>query len=135
MVCELAASAPICINLDAVAVQFLLKSGFDLNAPFHEGVAYLSTKEEEQVLEDAHQHNSGRLGTGTVAQIVLSKGDAESVAFLADVRRDIEEWLSVGEVSHLRQIVGHKQKSESLHRLGQTRLSKYPITACGTKKW
>jgi poly(A)-specific ribonuclease len=99
VVCKLSASTHILINLDTIAVQFLLKSGFDLNAPFHEGVSYLSTKEEEQVLEDAHRHNSGRLNTGTVAQIVLSKGDAESVAFLADVRKDIEEWLNVGEVS------------------------------------
>lgn len=98
VVCKLAASTHIHINFHAIAVQFLLKSGFDLNAPFQEGVPYLSTKEEEQVLEDAHQHNSGRLNTGTVAQIVLSKGDAESVAFLADVRKDIERWLNMGEV-------------------------------------
>lgn len=116
MVCRLAASTHIHINVDAIAVQFLLKSGFDLNAPFQEGVAYLSTKEEEQVLEDAHQHNSGRLNTGTVSQIVLSKGDAESVAFLTDVRKDIEEWLNVGEVSHSRLIVFNGQTGDNLHR-------------------
>uniref|UniRef100_A0A093Y1F0 Uncharacterized protein C29A10.09c n=1 Tax=Talaromyces marneffei PM1 TaxID=1077442 RepID=A0A093Y1F0_TALMA len=86
------------VKEDAIAaVQFLLKSGFDLNAPFQEGVHYLSTKEEKKVLEDAHQHNSGRSETGTTAQMVLSKRDRESVAFLADVRKDIEAWLSVGE--------------------------------------
>lgn len=99
MVCKVAASDRIRINLDIIAVQFLLKSGFDFNAPLQEGVPYLSTKEEEQVLEDAHQHNNSRLGTGTVAQIVLSKGDAESVAFLADVRKDIEGWLNLDAVS------------------------------------
>lgn len=105
------------INFDVIAVQFLLKSGFDLNAPFQEGVHYLSTKEEKKVLEDAHQHNSGRSETGTTAQMVLSKRDRESVAFLADVRKDIEAWLSVGEVSHSRENLCTKViKSDYLHR-------------------
>ena len=77
-----------------------MQSGLDLNNSFRNGVPYLSTKEEEQISEDAaYQHNNGRSKTRTIAQIVLSKEDADSAAFLADVREEIEEWLGMIGVS------------------------------------
>lgn len=84
-------------------MQFLLNVGFDLQAPFQDGVRYLSTKEEKQAVEEAQKYNSGAR-TVSIAQLEVPKEETESVAFLASVRRDIDRWLKYDQVSlnHLR---------------------------------
>lgn len=85
-----------CAKVKFIAIQFLLRTGFNLESPFQEGVRYLSTKEEEKALQEASKQYN-RPQTASIAQLELLK-EPEVVAFLATVRRDIDKWLDSGQV-------------------------------------
>ncbi|KAI9702583.1 MAG: hypothetical protein M1836_001063 [Candelina mexicana] len=70
------------------AVEFLLRNGFKMEAPFTVGVPYLSRDEEElaRVLGNARGDRSN------VADIAVLPTDVESLEFLQRVRGEIEVW-------------------------------------------
>ncbi|WEW61166.1 CAF1 family ribonuclease [Emydomyces testavorans] len=72
------------------AVDVLLNSGFRMEAPFTEGVSYISREEEENVKARIRGRRS-RLAA--LDQISYDSLDAESIAFLAESRRIIDDWI------------------------------------------
>ncbi|PGH35553.1 hypothetical protein GX50_01655 [[Emmonsia] crescens] len=73
------------------AVEFLLKMGFRMEAPFADGLPYLSRLEETKATAKLAD---GEHSMATIADIKLENMDAESHAFLAEVRRLIAVWIN-----------------------------------------
>ena len=67
-----------------------------MDAPFTEGLPYLSRDEESQA-EARLLGQQQRLAT--LADINVKDTDLESVKFLKDVRGQIDEWIAMGNVS------------------------------------
>lgn len=61
-----------------------------MEAPFLEGVAYLSREEEAL----ARQLALARLNKSSVADIQIQSEDHYSIAFIQRVRKEIDEWKS-----------------------------------------
>ncbi|CRG84169.1 Protein translocase subunit SecA [Talaromyces islandicus] len=104
-------------SISSGAIQFLLKSGFRMDTPFVDGVRYLTQKEEELALKEACRHDN-QSRSETVVQMELSKKEnTESLAFLAVIRKEIDEWVARGEgaADYLnvpsRQSKSHKSKA------------------------
>ena len=72
------------------ACDFLLNHGFDLSVPFNHGVPYLSRAESKE----ARQKHAKRNDKSAIAEIQIKPTEIESLAFLARVRREINEWLT-----------------------------------------
>lgn len=72
------------------AVEFLLSHHFRMEAPFLEGVAYLSREEEAL----ARHLALTRLNKASVADIQIQSEDHESLAFVQRIRKEIDEWKS-----------------------------------------
>ena len=74
-----------------------MSNGFRMDAPFTEGLPYLSRKEETRakmrLLERQHQK-------AAIADIKPKDMDQESLGILDDVRRQIDSWVALGDVSH-----------------------------------
>ncbi|PGH15448.1 hypothetical protein AJ79_02425 [Helicocarpus griseus UAMH5409] len=72
------------------AIDFLIKSGFRMEAPFADGLPYLSRLEETKAMAKLaeREHNMA-----TIADIKLEEMDEESLAFLNEVRGLIESWI------------------------------------------
>ena len=73
-----------------IAVEFLLSHRFRMEAPFLEGVPYLSREEEAL----ARQLALARLDKARVADIRIQSEDHESLAFVQRVREEVNEWKS-----------------------------------------
>ena len=71
-----------------IAVEFLLSHRFRMEAPFLEGVAYLSREEEAL----ARQLALARLDKAGVADIQIQNDDHEALGFAQRVRQAIDEW-------------------------------------------
>lgn len=72
------------------AVEFLLSHHFRMEAPFSEGVAYLSREEEAL----ARQLALTRLNKSSVADIQIQSEDHHSLAFVQRIRKEVDEWKS-----------------------------------------
>jgi poly(A)-specific ribonuclease len=70
------------------AVDFLLKTGFDLSVPFHRGVPYLSRLESKE----AREKHAARQDRAAIPDVQLKPTETESLAFLERVRREINAW-------------------------------------------
>ncbi|KAK2753240.1 hypothetical protein FQN54_007931 [Arachnomyces sp. PD_36] len=76
------------------AVDFLMSNGFRMEAPYTDGLPYLSRQEEAQVKIDLIERNNF---SSIISDIDVKDTDAESLDFLQAVRRDIDEWLALGD--------------------------------------
>jgi poly(A)-specific ribonuclease len=72
------------------AAEFLLKVGFDMGRPFTHGVPYLSRAESKLAREKFVKRND----RGAVADIVIKPTEVESLAFLARVRSQVDDWVA-----------------------------------------
>ncbi|SMR49653.1 unnamed protein product [Zymoseptoria tritici ST99CH_1A5] len=72
------------------AAEFLLKVGFDMGRPFTHGVPYLSRAESKTAREKFVKRND----RGAVADIAIKPTEVESLAFLARVRSQVDEWVA-----------------------------------------
>ncbi|KAL1965715.1 hypothetical protein VTN77DRAFT_5215 [Rasamsonia byssochlamydoides] len=73
------------------AVEFLMANKFRMQAPFEEGVYYLSRDEEKRAMAKALQRQD-RPGDRSV--IDIPESDTESLEFLVTVRKAINAWLA-----------------------------------------
>lgn len=78
------------------AVEFLVGNKFRMEAPFTEGVPYLSRDEAKIATNKAHERRDRPRETGAID---VKETDIESLQFLKLVRQGIEAWLAIGEVS------------------------------------
>ena len=67
---------------------------FRIEAPFVDGISYLSRQEEIT----ARQIAMNRQNKSTVAEIDLKEGDVEATAFVERIRSEIDAWMNVGDV-------------------------------------
>ncbi|KAK4893039.1 hypothetical protein LTR27_008576 [Elasticomyces elasticus] len=72
------------------AVEFLLKTGFDLSKPFTRGVPYLSRLEAKE----AREKHAKRQDKSALADIQIKPTEVESLAFLERVRSELNAWIS-----------------------------------------
>jgi poly(A)-specific ribonuclease len=73
------------------AVEFLIRNGFRMDAPFLDGVSYLSRHEEAEAKQQAlKRHDRSR----SIADIDIKEEDLESIEFLEQARGQIKEWLA-----------------------------------------
>ncbi|KAL1305927.1 hypothetical protein AAFC00_004069 [Neodothiora populina] len=79
------------------AVDFLLGVGFRIDLPFTSGIPYLSRS--EAIL--AHEIALARNDRSTIADINVKPEDAQSIAFLRRVRKEIDAWLKLDQSSLL----------------------------------
>lgn len=75
-------------------MEFLLKNGFRMDAPFVQGVPYYS-REEESV---ARKTASARQNKAGVADIDIKNDDIESLKFIQRIRSEIDAWKNSTEV-------------------------------------
>lgn len=78
-----------------LAVEFLLSNGFRMDAPFIEGVQYLSRGEEALAKRRALEKQDRIRG---IVDIDIKEDDLESVQFMEKVRDQIKAWLAQGSV-------------------------------------
>lgn len=94
------------LSCSCAAVQFLLRNGFRMDAPFNEGIAYISRAEQREaiskVLERHDRDIKNRACTNpcsdTGAPLASEESETESAEFLLTVRQMINAWLEEGEV-------------------------------------
>lgn len=67
---------------------------FRMEAPFHEGLPYLSREEEVT----ARQIAINRQNKSVVAEIDLRENDLEATAFVKRIRSEIDAWKNLPEV-------------------------------------
>jgi poly(A)-specific ribonuclease len=67
---------------------------FRMDAPFLDGISYLSREEEAT----ARQIAINRQSKASVAEIDLKESDAEAVAFVQRIRSEIDTWKNLPEV-------------------------------------
>ncbi|KLJ06265.1 hypothetical protein EMPG_10306 [Blastomyces silverae] len=72
------------------AVEFLIKNGFRMEAPFVEGLPYLSRLEEKLAMTKLAESENI---TAKIADIKPENMDPESHAFVAEVRGLIDSWI------------------------------------------
>lgn len=72
------------------AVEFLLRVGFDMAAPFTSGVPYLSREEAKL----ARRKAAKRQDKSAVPDMLLKPGDTEALALLERARSVIDQWLT-----------------------------------------
>jgi poly(A)-specific ribonuclease len=77
------------------AVDFLMRHGFRMDAPFTEGLPYLSREEETRATARLSERQQQK---ATIRDIDVRDMDLESLEFLNDVRRQIDAWMAVGDV-------------------------------------
>ena len=69
--------------------------GFPMDAPFRDGVSYLSRQEEDQ----ARQLELERQDKSRITDITIKDNDLETLNFAAKVRADILKWKNRTTVS------------------------------------
>lgn len=67
---------------------------FRMEAPFLDGISYLSREEEVT----ARQIAMNRQNKSSVAEIDLKEGDVEATAFVQRIRSEIDTWKNLAEV-------------------------------------
>lgn len=67
---------------------------FRMEAPFLDGISYLSREEEVT----ARQIATNRQNKSSVAKIDLKEGDVEAAAFVERIRSEIDTWKNLAEV-------------------------------------
>lgn len=72
-----------------------MSNGFRMEAPYIDGLPYLSREEEDQVKADLLERENF---SNAISDIDVKDTDEESLQFLKAVRRDIDEWLALGDV-------------------------------------
>jgi poly(A)-specific ribonuclease len=77
----------ICIQTGAAS--FLLKNGFDIGAPFTEGVQYLSREEATSCKQRAYDRFDKK---NVVEDVMLKVDDVDSLDFVRRAREAITEW-------------------------------------------
>jgi poly(A)-specific ribonuclease len=77
------------------AVDFLMRNGFRMDAPFTEGLPYLSREEETRAKARLLERQQQK---AAIRDIDVRDMDLESLEFLNDVRRQIDAWMAVGDV-------------------------------------
>jgi hypothetical protein len=84
-------------NIEFIAVEFLLQNNFRMQAPYEDGVHYLSRDEERIAMAKTVERNQA------VARsyINIAESDHESLKFLADIRQIIDAWLARGKVGNI----------------------------------
>lgn len=77
-------------QLTLLAVAFLLGVGFRMDAPYSEGVPYLSRGEEGRARATAaHRRNKSGL-----SDISIKDGDTEAFEFVRKVQHEVRVWTS-----------------------------------------
>lgn len=76
------------------AVDFLLSVGYSMDAPFKEGVPYL-TKEETQ---EARQRAMEKWDRSSIPDISIRPDDEKALKFMKRVRKEIDEWQKSSKV-------------------------------------
>ncbi|KAF1830880.1 CAF1-domain-containing protein [Decorospora gaudefroyi] len=77
------------ISFQSGACTFLLNNGFDLGAPFANGVQYLSRQEAQRAKQMAWDRLENK---NPVPDLQLKEGDVESLNFMRRVREAIVKW-------------------------------------------
>jgi poly(A)-specific ribonuclease len=72
-----------------------MSNGFRMEAPYTEGLPYLSREEEAWIKADLIERQSF---STTISDIDVKDTDEESLGFLKAVREDIDEWIARGDV-------------------------------------
>ena len=85
------------LYLTFTAVDFLLGHGFRMEAPFLEGVPYLSREEEAA----SRAAESAKRDKSSFADIFIRDGDTESLDFIQRVRQEVTDWSYRSTVSSL----------------------------------
>jgi poly(A)-specific ribonuclease len=77
------------ISFQSGACSFLLGCGFDLGAPFANGVQYLSREEAARAKQTAWDRLENK---NPIPDLQLKEGDVESLDFMRRVREAIKKW-------------------------------------------
>ncbi|KAF2270017.1 CAF1-domain-containing protein [Lojkania enalia] len=77
------------ITFQSGAIDFLLRNGFQMDAPFTKGVQYLSRQEAEWAMQRAYDRLDKK---NPVADLQLKEEDVESLDFVRRVREAITKW-------------------------------------------
>ena len=85
-------------GLIVLAAEFLLQNQFRLDPVLLHGVPYVSREEEHIIMSNALERRE-RLRTHYAMDI--KETDHESLAFLENVRRLVDDWLALGVVGIL----------------------------------
>ncbi|PYI33958.1 CAF1 family ribonuclease [Aspergillus indologenus CBS 114.80] len=80
-------------SFQSSAVAFLLTHRFSMDSLFSQGVRYLSRDEETQAVFRAIEKCERPEATTTIG---VDEAETESLAFLQEVRRLVDEWLALG---------------------------------------
>ncbi|PWY69144.1 CAF1 family ribonuclease [Aspergillus heteromorphus CBS 117.55] len=80
------------VSFQSSAMQFLLENHFSMDTLYTSGVVYLSRDEEEQILENAAAR---RDRSAVHTSLDVEETETESIAFLAEVRRLVDDWLAL----------------------------------------
>jgi len=76
------------------AVEFLLSVGYSMDAPFKEGVPYLSRQETEVVRRKAME----KWDRASIPDIKIRPDDHQALDFMKRVRSEIDQWLKLSRV-------------------------------------
>lgn len=85
-------------RLIVLAVEFLIQNQFRWDPLLQHGVPYVSREEEQMIISKALERHD-RLKTQDAMDI--KESDHESLAFLKNVRRLVDNWLALGVVGNL----------------------------------
>ncbi|OJD24508.1 hypothetical protein ACJ73_04129 [Blastomyces percursus] len=77
-------------SYQSCAIEFLIKNGFRMEAPFVEGLSYLSRLEEQLAMTKLAERENR---TAKLADIKPENMDPESRAFVAEVRGLVDSWI------------------------------------------
>lgn len=80
------------------AAAFLMENNFSMDAFFESGVPFLSRDEEDEAMAKATER---RDRVPERRSLDVKETDHESISFLEAVRRLVESWLALGNVSKL----------------------------------
>ena len=75
-----------------------MSNGFRMDAPFTEGISYISRDEEEQAKQRSKDRETRM---ANISEIDIDSLDEDAVAFLSRVRSEINESINSGEVRFL----------------------------------
>lgn len=73
-----------------------MSNGFRMEAPFTEGIVYIS-RDEEEIAKQRTRDREARMAN--ISEIDADSLDEDAVAFLRRVRSEINESIASGEVS------------------------------------
>ncbi|GAQ38396.1 CAF1 family ribonuclease [Aspergillus niger] len=80
-------------SFQSSAVEFLLENKFSMEDLYKNGVTYLSRDEESRIMARVMQRNER---TTARSSLDVADHEHESIAFLKDARRLVDDWLALG---------------------------------------